>query len=134
MSKFSCSSTGNVGTIQIRDDIPLDTNNSYGTTAAFTLPPDSQWHHATFSLTAASMTAGPTAPPFATYQANVPDLSIFDSIDTVFPNGGLTGFGIDNVHAIPEPVSISILLSGIVGVAIAERRRTKRQSTTWRPA
>ena len=72
------------------------------------------------------MTAGPTAPPFATYQANVPELSIFDSINTVFPNSGLTGFGIDNVHAIPEPASISILLSGIVGVAIMRRWRTKR--------
>jgi hypothetical protein len=111
--------------VAFRNPAALDTNNSYGTTAAFTVPPDSQWHHATFSLTADSMTAGPTAPPFATYQANVPDLSIFDSINTVFPNSGLTGFGIDNVHAIPEPASISILISGIIGIALLRRNRAR---------
>ena len=57
--------------VAFRNPAALDANNSYGTTAAFTLPPDSQWHHATFSLTADRMTSGPTAPPFATYQAQI---------------------------------------------------------------
>ena len=98
----------------------------YTSSTAYTLPPDNQWHHAIFGLTADSLTAGTSPPPLNDFLANVSGFFIYDSRDLFFADLGPTGFGIDNVHAIPEPASISILLSGIVGIALLRRRRTKR--------
>jgi hypothetical protein len=93
----------------------------YGSTTALSLPADGQWHHLTFAISAASMTAGTMAPTFGQVISNVPTLNVFVSESTEIPTSGRNGFGLDNIHAIPEPASISILLSGIIGFALVRR-------------
>jgi len=102
-------------------------SDGYGSTTAFDLPPDAQWHPAIFSLTAGSMTGDPQAPPFANVLANVKSLTIFDGLGPNFVDSGLVGFGVDNIRAVPEPASISILVSGIIGVVLMFRRLKSRR-------
>jgi hypothetical protein len=91
--------------VSMLDATPPIGGSFQGQTAFFNVPEDGQWHHATFSLTAGSVTS---------VLANATELDI---------NGNGGSFGVDNIHAVPEPTSISILLSGIVGVAVLRRRR-----------
>jgi hypothetical protein len=96
----------------------------YSSTTAFTLPPDGQWYHAVFSLDTGSLTPISSPQPLASDLANVVDFQILNSSSpsTIGDFISFGALGIDNVHAVPEPASISILISGIVGVALLRRR------------
>jgi len=94
----------------------------YGSTTAISLPADGQWHHLTFAISAASMTAGTQAAPFGQVISNVPTLNVFDSNTTQIPASGLNGFGLDNIHAIPEPSTICLAVSATIGLVLFRRR------------
>jgi hypothetical protein len=107
-------------------------------TVGFTLPPDSQWHHATFSLTDAAMT--PINSPAETFSTLLGSAS--------FPNGpgevrilssavpALNGdvitarIGVDNIRAsfipVPEPAGGFALLLAAAGLAGPWLRRRCR--------
>jgi hypothetical protein len=116
--------------IAIRESTSSGIPSGYASTASFTLPNDGQWHHASFSLLPGDLTPVGSPQTLATDLANVAELGIIDaaapSTQGDEPITGTTGFYVDNIHAVPEPASISILLPGIVGVALLRRRRLRR--------
>ena len=108
--------------IAIRES--TSTLSGYASTTPFNLLNDGQWHHASFSLLPGDLTPFDSPQTLATDLANVVEFGIiYASAPSTHGDdfGALTGFDIDNIHAIPEPASISILLSGIIGIALLHR-------------
>jgi hypothetical protein len=114
--------------IAIRESTSASILSGYASTVPFTLPNDGQWHHVSFSLLTGNLTAVSSPQPLATDLANVADFRIIDAAVPATQGDfvGLTGFDIDNIHAIPEPASMSILLSGIIGIALLNQHRAAR--------
>ena len=114
--------------IAIREGISGSSLPGYCSTIAFSVPNDNLWHHAVFSLAPQNLTGINSPKPLATDLANVIDLCILNAASPAMTGDNITigGLGIDNITAVPEPSSISILLSGIIGVALLRRRKTKR--------
>jgi hypothetical protein len=103
-------------------------NTGYCSTTAFALPFDGLWHHVSFSLSPADMTAVGTPQPLTVDLANVVDFHIISSFSPSTFGDFETNhdFDVDNIQAVPEPASISILLSGVIGIALLRRRRAQR--------
>jgi hypothetical protein len=120
-------------TMPMRVSVEDGVFGSYGSTTAFNLPPDGQWHHATFSLSANNMTAGQSAPPFANVDSNVTKLNIFDSASETFPALGFVGFGVDNVQAVPEPPPIYQMILAIIGVVLLQGNRRPHETPLHHP-
>jgi hypothetical protein len=114
--------------IAIREGTASSITSGYSSTIAFNLPVDGQWHHAIFSLAAGSLTGINSPQPLASDLANVVNFGILSSVSPSTMGDPITlgSLGVDNIHALPEPSSISILLSGIVGIALLRRRRIQR--------
>lgn len=103
------------------------TTPGYCSTTAFNLTADGNWHHVVFPLDAASMTAINSPKQLSVDLANVVDFRLLSSpAPSVIGFGQATEFYVDNIAAVPEPASIGILLSGIVGLALLRRHRTQR--------
>jgi hypothetical protein len=118
--------------LPIRISIVDNSGTGYSTTTAFSLPGDGQWHHAVFSLAANDLTAISSPQPLPLVLGNVGALHILSSSSPSLSGGDFYGLGVevdvDNIAAVPEPASISILLSGIVGIALLHRRRARPSS------
>jgi len=99
--------------------------------AGFALPADATWHHATFTLSAATMTAlgGPAA--FDTFfTSGIAEVRIINEAGTANSNGDpvTSTLGVDNIQAVPEPASPALLLLGC-GLVFFLRRKTPRRPT-----
>jgi PEP-CTERM motif len=113
--------------IAIRESTSSSILSGYASTVPFTVPNDQQWHHVSFSLLSGNLTPVSSPQPLATDLANVVDFRIIDAAVPATQGDfvALAGFDIDNIHAVPEPASISILLSGIIGIALLRRRMAR---------
>jgi hypothetical protein len=121
----------------------------YVSTAAFNLPADNQWHHASFRLTDADMTAVPSSsgtPPAETFHdllgstarpTGPGELRILHSVAPNTVHGDFAGtnlwrWGIDNIRAVatpvPEPAGGLALLLAAAGLAGRRALRRRRVS------
>ncbi|MGH7133641.1 MAG: hypothetical protein ACREJO_17055 [Phycisphaerales bacterium] len=111
-------------TLNIRLGFRLSSNqNSPGwCTQAFNLVADGQWHHAVFTLSAATMTRIGGAPSWTESMMSVGEVRLSHS-----PSAGLTGpnitsaMGVDNIRALPTPGAAGVLMLG--GLLTSRRRR-----------
>jgi hypothetical protein len=114
----------NFGTTGLRMRIGLE--DTSGTrlvsTTPFILPGDNLWHHATFSLDAASFTKTGSA-TVATALTRVRQLRIFHSVGADYQGDPVAGsIGVDNIRAVPEPAAAGVLAVAALGL-LARRRR-----------
>ncbi|HEU4628258.1 MAG TPA: PEP-CTERM sorting domain-containing protein [Gemmatimonadaceae bacterium] len=95
------------------------------TSTAFHLAPGSGWTHATFSF-------GDLVPLIGdvnTVLSNVTVFRIYHSEDPNFPNPEfpipaiVATLGVDNITATPEPSTVALLGTGLLGLGAAVRRR-----------
>ena len=93
-------------------------------TTGFTLAADSQWHHVIFPISSGSYTAfnGGT---FNSVMGSVAEMRILESSSPSITGDFIVGnLGIDNVQAVPEPASLT-LLAAAMGL-LCTRRRTRQ--------
>lgn len=93
--------------------------------APVTLAPGSGWQHFTFSLAQANMIAvgGPVA--YNTFfSSGIGDARIINEVGTADLNGdSIVGqVSIDNIHAVPEPATGLLILSGLIAIMFVSRR------------
>jgi hypothetical protein len=89
------------------------------------LPVGSGWQHFSISITAANMTAiGGPAPYNTFFTSGVADARIINEVGATNLNGDfIVGqLGIDNIHAVPEPVTTALMTSSLLVLAAALRR------------
>ncbi len=92
-------------------------------TLEFTLPPDNQWHHGTFPIASADLTALGGG-SYATVMAGVTEMRILSSSSLSLHGDAISArLGIDNIRAVgvPEPTAAAMVLSA--GVFALRRRR-----------
>jgi hypothetical protein len=101
----------------------LQTSPGYASTTPFDLPADGAWHHAVFTLDAASLTGFFAPAPLSTFLSNVAEFRILHSVAPSMDGDSIVGsFGVDNIVPVPEP---SALMLGALGaVMLIGRRRT----------
>jgi hypothetical protein len=108
---------------------PAPANGAFST-AAVHVPAGSDWHTISFPVTAGALTnlLGSTA----TALSNVDELRIFHNPDPFFipqQNPALTAsLGVDNITAIPEPGSWTMLAGGLVLLCAAFRFSVARRA------
>jgi hypothetical protein len=98
----------------------------YSTTSAFSLPADSNWHHAFFPLSAASFTAiGSPATSFDNLLTNFTgQLRILDSASPAVEGDSIAAvLGVDNVQAVPEPAAFVLVGAALLVVFTGRRGR-----------
>ena len=104
----------------------------YSTTLAFSLPADSNWHHAFFPLSAASFTAvGSPATSFDSLLTNFTgQLRILDSASPSVEGDPVAAvLGVDNVQAVPEPSTLVLVGTALLVVFTGRRSRSHSQLT-----
>ncbi len=112
--------------IAVKDGLLL-TSSGYATTVAFSLPVDSQWHHAVFSLDSSALTAIGSPPALGTLLQSVPEVRILHSTSPALVGTPIvSSLGIDNVTAVPEPSTAAMLAASslclLVGMGWTWRR------------
>jgi hypothetical protein len=106
----------------------------YVTTTPFVLPPDGQWYHATFTLTAAQMTAVGSPPPFADLMNGPGEMRILHSAGTVLNGDPINAIvGIDNIRASPVPEPAGLVVVAGVGWWLCRRRKGDAAGSTANP-
>ena len=97
---------------------------AFSTTNAFSLPAGgagAPWMHAALQITAADLTAVGGTDAAATL-ANVSELRLLHNDVPSFVGGTIDAqIGVDNIQAVPEPATLSLLALG--GMALLRRRR-----------
>jgi hypothetical protein len=81
--------------------------------AGFTLPADATWHHATFTLSAATMTALGSPAAFDTFcSSGIAEMRIINEAGATNSNGDTvtSTLGVDNIQAVPEPNPTTLAL------------------------
>lgn len=120
----------NLGTVEL--DMRVLINGNYGSctsTDAFVLPPDGRWYHVVFGWTVNDMTLGHTGP--GTLSDILAHMSGFQLRHQSGPPMGANQYtpvagtlGIDNVTAVPEPMSLLLCTAG--GILLTRWRRASR--------
>jgi len=119
----------NPGTVMLSIRIAFKQDTSFGApgylSQAFILPPDSAWHHALFSITPGSMIPVGSPEPFNTFFTHPAELRIIHEVGTSDLNGDpiAAQLGVDNIRAVPEPGTLSLLALAIPVALILRRRR-----------
>jgi len=106
----------------------------YSTTLAFSLPADSNWHHAFFPLSAANFTAvGSPSTSFDNLLTNFTgQLRILDSSSPSVEGDVIAAvLGVDNVQAVPEPSTLALVGAALLVIFIG--RRSRGHLTVRRP-
>lgn len=110
--------------LYFEDPIPGPPMNEAVTSFAFTLAAGSDWTHVVFPIAASDLTV--LSGDAETLLSNTTVLRIFHSPAATFPGEPVVGLlGIDNIHAIPEPQTLALMLAGMCAVAAAVRRRAR---------
>ena len=104
----------NLGSSSLTMRIALDQfkgGPGYETVNGFSVPADGAWHHATFKIDSADLTPLESPPSLNTVLSNVSEVRVLSAASPSL-DGDLiaSSIGIDNVQAVPEPVSGSLLL------------------------
>jgi hypothetical protein len=121
--------TTNTQSLTVRVTLGRIDRTGYSSTTQFTLPADGAWHHASFTLSAATMTAvGNPTEPFDTYITNITEVRILNAAAPSFTGDPIVGvLGVDNVAAVapvPEPAG-GLAVGAAAGAAwvLVRRRR-----------
>jgi len=95
----------------------------YGSTSAFTLPTDGQWHSVSFGLTAADLSLISGSDSLNTVLSGVSVLRIISAANGPDWRGDriIATLGVDNITAIPEPAITTLLVLG--GLTVLRKRR-----------
>ena len=104
------------------------TSPGYASTNSFSLPVGSGWQHVVFSLDPSALTALGTSPPtLSALLANVAELRILSATAPNLDGDAIAAtVGIDNITAIPEPTTLSLLVAcGLCFLASVHRRRQR---------
>ena len=100
--------------IAIREGSGGSTTPGYSTSVAFNLPADGVWHHATFSLSAGSLTAINSPQPLAMNLTNVADFRLLSSVAPATIGDAITAqIGVDNVEQCPSLQGLCWRRSGL---------------------
>lgn len=104
---------------------------AFASKVAFLLPADSQWHHAVFSIAEADLTKLGSL----TYKQALTNVSQFRILDSVTPDdqGAViaSSFGVDNIHAIPEPTAAILLIIPLLFLCRPVTRRAPSPISSW---
>ena len=95
----------------------------YGSTSAFTLPTDGQWHSVSFGLTAADLSLISGSDSLNTVLSGVSVLRIISAANGPDWRGDRIAatLGVDNITAIPEPAITTLLVLG--GLTLLRKRK-----------
>ncbi|SRR5581483_9967004 len=114
----------NLGSVTLNIRLAFKSSTAGQTTpgylsSAFSLPADSTWHHATFSITAANMIAFNSPAVFSTFMTNPAELRIINESGTSNLVGDpvVSQLGVDNIKAVPEPTAVAFLVGGFGALA-----------------
>ena len=123
--------------VQLRKNAPgittlqdLADRSGYSSTTPFVLPADGAWHQATFTLSAATMTAvnAPTD-PFDTFVTGVTEMRILSATAPAYQGDRIAGvLGIDNIAAhapVPEPAGVLAVGAAFGAACVFVRRRIR---------
>jgi hypothetical protein len=100
----------------------------YVSTAPFVLDNDGAWHDATFTLSAAQMTAVGAPPPFAEFMNGPGEMRILHAAGPALNGDPINAIlGVDNIQAVPEPAGLLAAAGAAAGLAWLSRRRVGRK-------
>jgi hypothetical protein len=112
-------------TLNIRfaiDSAPGDTSGYV--TDPFSLTDDGLWHHVTFPLDLAHLTAVNSPDTLSTLLANVGELRLVNAASPSLTGDAVSfSIGIDNITAVPAPEPASLALFALGALALLPRRR-----------
>lgn len=118
----------NPATLSIRLSFKATTSGSspgYLSTTPFILSNDGLWHHATFQITSADMTAigGPAA--FASLMSAPAEFRILNEVGVTNLDGDpvISQLGIDNIQAVPEPTLVGLLTCSLCLLVLYRYRK-----------
>ncbi len=116
-----------VTALQVRIMLVSSAGGNFTSTTAISLPADNLWHPATFLLNAANLTdVSGGGGDLSTTLANVERILIRHQSGTPLGAGSstpVTGtLGLDNITAVPEPVSFALIAAGILLMTHGRRR------------
>jgi hypothetical protein len=123
----------NLGATDLTIRLGFKENAGFGASgflsAPFSLLANSGWQHAVFFINTGSMTAIGAPADFNSFFANnFAEMRIINEVG----NTNLTGdavagqMGIDNIHAVPEPRTVLLVVAGISLFAVSRRKRQLR--------
>jgi hypothetical protein len=95
-------------------------------TSGFTLAPGSGWQHAIFTITEATVIPVGTPNPFIDFFTTGPaETRIINEAGTSDLNGDpvTAQLGVDNIHAVPEPGTALLAMTGLLALAAVCRRK-----------
>ncbi len=95
-------------------------------TSGFTLAPGSGWQHVVFTINAGSVIAVGTPNPFDDFFHTGPDeMRIINEAgtDNLVGDAVTAQLGIDNVHAVPEPGTGLLAVTGLLALGAVLRRK-----------
>jgi hypothetical protein len=119
----------NLGNTPLRMRLAFDQSSGgpgYVTTNAFALPTDGAWHHATFRINSTDLTPLEGPPALNTLLSNVGEVRILSATSPSLDGDNIAAtIGVDNVKAVPEPVSGLVALAGAL---LLPRRRCTRST------
>jgi hypothetical protein len=123
--------TTNTQDLSIRIAFKVDAgqfSSGYVTTTPFILDNDGAWHSATFTLSAAQMTAVGSPPPFATLMEAPGEMRLLHAVGPVLNGDPINAIvGVDNIQAVPEPAGLLAAAGAAAGLAWLGRRRAGRR-------
>ena len=96
----------------------------YLTATPFQLAGNSGWQHAVFLINPATLTAIGSPSPFSSFFAGPAEFRIINETGATDLNGDVVvaQLGIDNIVAVPEPASVTLLLvAGVVAGSLRKR-------------
>ena len=122
----------NLGSVELDLRVLLYAANSgqFTSTEAFVLPPDGQWHHARFGLSASELTCVSPLGGDLNAVLHVADLLVLrhqsgSPLGLEWNTPIVSQMAIDNIQAVPEPLGILLFTAG--GILFAGRRATLRK-------